>query len=321
MRSQEFPVPKAKTAATPQTITLGNIPTIVTAKPPKKAGNPEIVMQGIADLTAIDRVIEDLEDAKKAVDTKVREAANKMLLDEGCVLKRRPGNFHGIETEVVNGVSLTHSVSIELRNSGAALSEEAIRVAEEFKIPTEEKVSVSETYIINPDYSQNMDVMQKVVDALNAAISSGSVPADILQFQPGSKKTVCIDTTLPAVALSTLPQPLGGTVRVDPTTDLMTVSDEFTTSIVISRSCQMLNGGLRWKLRLDTGLRPDITVAIRMDEANRGVFDYYLLPSIDISMAKLRLREENGFFLDAYRFDSLDSFFYLAARTQVRMAS
>ena len=114
---------------------------------------------------------------------------------------------------------------------------------------------------------------------------------------------------------------LGGTVRTDPTTDLMTVNDEFTTSIVISRSCQLLNGGLRWKLRLDTGLRPDITVAIRMDEANRGVFDYYLLPSIDISMAKLRLREENGFFLDAYRFDSLDSFFYLAARTQVRMAS
>jgi DNA invertase Pin-like site-specific DNA recombinase len=114
---------------------------------------------------------------------------------------------------------------------------------------------------------------------------------------------------------------LGGTVRTDPTTDLMTVNDEFTTSIVISRSCQVLNGGLRWKLRLDTGLRPDITIAIRMDEANRGVFDYYLLPSIDISMAKLRLREENGFFLDAYRFDSLDSFFYLAARTQVRMAS
>ena len=49
--------------------------------------------------------------------------------------------------------------------------------------------------------------------------------------------------------------------------------------------------------------------------------DYYLLPRIDISMARLRLREENGFSLDAYRFDSLDSFFYLAARTQVRTAA
>ena len=30
---------------------------------------------------------------------------------------------------------------------------------------------------------------------------------------------------------------LGGTVRTDRTTDLLTVNDEFTTSIVISRSC------------------------------------------------------------------------------------
>jgi DNA invertase Pin-like site-specific DNA recombinase len=114
---------------------------------------------------------------------------------------------------------------------------------------------------------------------------------------------------------------LGGTVRKDPATDLLTVNDEFTASIVISRSSQTLNGDLRWKIRLDTGLRPAITIAVRMDEANRQVYDYYLLPGIDISMPRLRLREENGFVLDAYRFDALDSFFYLAARTQLRMAS
>jgi DNA invertase Pin-like site-specific DNA recombinase len=113
----------------------------------------------------------------------------------------------------------------------------------------------------------------------------------------------------------------GGTVRRDPTTDLLTVNDEFTASIVVSRASQTLSGGLRWKIRLDTSLRPAITIAVRMDEANREAYDYYLLPSIDVSMKRLRLREENGFFLDAYRFDSLDSFFYLAARTQLRMAS
>ena len=114
---------------------------------------------------------------------------------------------------------------------------------------------------------------------------------------------------------------LGGTVRLDPSTDLLTVNDEFTASIVISRSSQTLAGGLRWKIRLDTSLRPAITVAVRLDHENRQAFDYYLLPSIDISTPRLRLREENGFFLDAYRFDSLDSFFYLAARTQLRMVS
>jgi DNA invertase Pin-like site-specific DNA recombinase len=114
---------------------------------------------------------------------------------------------------------------------------------------------------------------------------------------------------------------LGGAVRKDPATDLLTVNDEFTASIVICRASQTLSGGLRWKIRLDTSLRPAITVAVRMDQANQVVYDYYLLPNIDISMPQLRLREENGFVLDAYRFDSLDSFFYLAARTQLRMAS
>ena len=114
---------------------------------------------------------------------------------------------------------------------------------------------------------------------------------------------------------------LGGAVRRDPTTDLLTVNDEFTASIVISRSFQTPGGALRWKIRLDAGLHPDITVALRMNLNNRDVLDYYLLPRIDIAVATLRLREENGFSLDAYRFDSLDSFFYLAGRTRIRMAA
>jgi hypothetical protein len=92
----------------------------------------------------------------------------------------------------------------------------------------------------------------------------------------------------------------------------LTVNDEFTASIVISRSIHTAAGAIRWKIRVDSGLQPDITVALRMDAANRAVVDYYLLPRIGTAAAKLRLREENGFSLDAYRFDSLESFFYLA---------
>jgi DNA invertase Pin-like site-specific DNA recombinase len=114
---------------------------------------------------------------------------------------------------------------------------------------------------------------------------------------------------------------LGGTIRRDTATDLLTVNGEFTASIVICRALQTSAGSLRWKMRLDTGLRPDITVAVRMARENRQVLDYYLLPRIDISTANLRLREENGFWLDAYRFDSLDSFFYLAARAHLRTAA
>lgn len=114
---------------------------------------------------------------------------------------------------------------------------------------------------------------------------------------------------------------MGGSVRQDPATDLLTVNHEFTASLIISRSMQTASGSLRWKLRLDSSLRPDITVAARMDATNRVVLDFYLLPSIDITAGVLRMNEDNGLRLDAYRFDSLEYFFGLAARAQVKIAA
>ena len=110
----------------------------------------------------------------------------------------------------------------------------------------------------------------------------------------------------------------GGSVHLDPDTDLMVVNEEFTTSIVIARCSMSATGLRRWKFRLDTSLRPDITLGIRMDADNRLPLDYYLLPRIDVPCAALRLAETNGFWVDAYRFDALEAFFDLAARTRLK---
>lgn len=57
---------------------------------------------------------------------------------------------------------------------------------------------------------------------------------------------------------------VGGAVMRDPATDLLTVNGEFTVSLVLAR-CQLLdNGRRRWKVRFDTSLAPDITVAVRL---------------------------------------------------------
>lgn len=114
---------------------------------------------------------------------------------------------------------------------------------------------------------------------------------------------------------------LGGTVHVDPETDLVHVNDEFTISIVLSRSMQTATGALRWKIRLDAGLQPDVTVVVRMDPANRDALDYYLLPRLDTHTPCLRVGEDNGVSLDSYRFESLDYLFHLAARSPVRGAA
>lgn len=114
---------------------------------------------------------------------------------------------------------------------------------------------------------------------------------------------------------------VGATVRWDESRELLTINDEFTASIVIVRCFRTQTGLLRWKIRLDTGMRPDITIAVRMNQLNQGILDYYLLPRIDMNEARIRLAEDNGLHLDAYRFDSLDQLFELCARQTIRYAA
>ena len=113
----------------------------------------------------------------------------------------------------------------------------------------------------------------------------------------------------------------GGSVVRDAATDLLRINQESTASIIIARCFHTTAGTSRWKLRLDTKLNPDITVAFRMDDANDKPKDFYLLPRLDMRDAVLRLAEYNGLSLDAYRFGSLKDFFQLTARAPFRAAA
>ena len=68
-------------------------------------------------------------------------------------------------------------------------------------------------------------------------------------------------------------------------------------------------------------MKPDITIAVRMDSTNEGIRDYYLLPGIDMTWENLRLAEENGVYLDAYRFETLDYFLGMAKRVKIQEAA
>ena len=110
---------------------------------------------------------------------------------------------------------------------------------------------------------------------------------------------------------------LGGTIARDPVTDLLTVNGEFTASIAVARCQHTKAGSRRWKIRLDTGFAPDLTVALRMNGANDAVLDYYLLPLPVLRTNRIRLAEENGMMLDAFRFETLDFFFTMAERARI----
>ena len=95
------------------------------------------------------------------------------------------------------------------------------------------------------------------------------------------------------------------------------MNGEFTASIVVARSRHTEAGSRRWKIRLDTGLAPELTIALRMDDTNEAVLDYYLLPLPVLDTNRIRLAEENGLMLDAFRFATLEQFFAMAERALI----
>jgi len=114
---------------------------------------------------------------------------------------------------------------------------------------------------------------------------------------------------------------LGGEVRRDPVSEMLQVNREFSASIVLARCKSLDSGSRRWKVRFDTSLQPDITVAVRLDADNTSALDYYLLPRLDFGAPRLCLAEHNPVELESYRFDTLDYLYAMAERTRVRWAA
>lgn len=114
---------------------------------------------------------------------------------------------------------------------------------------------------------------------------------------------------------------LGGLVARDPATGILDINDEFSISIVLARCHTSEAGGRRWKIRFDTSLCPDITVAVRLDPNNRSALDYYLLPRLDFGRDRICLAESNAFELDSYRFETLDYLYGMAERFRIRRAA
>lgn len=114
---------------------------------------------------------------------------------------------------------------------------------------------------------------------------------------------------------------LGGSVVRDPATDLLRINQEFSVSIVLARCQAQESGRHRWKVRFDTSLAPDITVAVRLDQLNQAPLDYYLLPRLDFGVPRIHLADHNGIAFESFRFESLDYLHGMAERARVRRAA
>jgi len=111
------------------------------------------------------------------------------------------------------------------------------------------------------------------------------------------------------------------TIPIDTETGLLEINHNLFVSLVISRCFTLPSGGLRWKIHFDTPLRPDITIAVRMNPDNKEIHDYYFLPSIEFGQGCLKLSEENIDLLDSFRFDTLEFLWKMSLNVSIDKAA
>jgi DNA invertase Pin-like site-specific DNA recombinase len=114
---------------------------------------------------------------------------------------------------------------------------------------------------------------------------------------------------------------VGAHVERDPNADLLTVNGHLRVALVLSRYELTAAGAPRWTISIDRDLDPELTIAVRMDDANAAPLDYFVLPSLDLRGSRLRVAETNFIGIDAYRFDSLDTFIGMTERASVEVAA
>ena len=114
---------------------------------------------------------------------------------------------------------------------------------------------------------------------------------------------------------------VGGMVSRAADGESLRINDEITVAIVISRCISSAAGRLKWRINLETGRRPDLTIVVRLEADNQSIRDYYLLPSRTETRTELKLSEENGIYLDAFQVPHLERFYSLVERTDVRRAA
>ena len=144
-------------------------------------------LEAYASICALEDTIKALKDTFRA---QVNEGVTAEFVREGKHLKRRPDNFRGTENNA------SASCELRKRSSASSLTDAEVELLERHGVSFTEVGDVVETYIINPAYKDNEELLNKVGKALGKV---AGIPDDFLQLQVAAKKKVTTDTSLDEV--------------------------------------------------------------------------------------------------------------------------
>jgi len=145
---------------------------------------------GLKEFAAVTAVIKSLEAVQGALEGTVKAEMRKYFVKEGKRTHVKPESFRGLEG--------TASASCELRKRSirSVLSADDKALLDDHKIPYGTNEISPETFIINPEYADDAELLEKVSEALK---SVKGLPMDFIQKQAGKSTSIVEEATLRAV--------------------------------------------------------------------------------------------------------------------------
>ena len=100
--------------------------------------------------------------------------------------------------------------------------------------------------------------------------------------------------------------------------DGLILNDEARIAVSICR-CQSTNSGkARWVAKLEQTNNPDFHLIIRLNSDNKTIKDYYILSRFDVDELSCKISEQNGMYMDRFRFENADVFFEYFRRKSLK---
>lgn len=156
------------------------------AKAAKSKDKAEVAIAGLADLAAVDALIKSLTAIKETLETDVKARAldefKNQVADRG-----RVENFRGTDADA------TASCEFRKRSTASALNEADIDMLRRYAIPFGQNVTVESCYRINPKYTGDSKLLEKISNAISKV---KDVPEDFIELQEGVSKAVVTEDTI-----------------------------------------------------------------------------------------------------------------------------
>ncbi|SHN13662.1 recombinase family protein [Rhizobacter sp. OV335] len=149
----------------------------------------------------------------------------------------------------------------------------------------------------------------------NAFRLAGFEPARDMEFVDANRRARQLHSLIVGAVIKGI-YTAGGFAVMDQVTSMLVVNGELQVAIVILTAGQ-IDGHRGWRLQKPDPDAADISIYVRLDEANERPFDYYVIPAVDRPPSERPLREANSRELDVYRCQDLCLFFALMSRVPV----